>query len=1363
MIDMKAGKVSSFLCAVALGLTLFGFHSGNVEAPRNLPIGPPMVGLGEGNQTIENGTSNLTGNELIYPGYNFFSLPNASYEEPPSVVNGTLNISLKSTINFDPLIWVPAPFNNMETNYSEESHGHYLIQFTGSPREEWLNDTANLSAEFYGYVPMYAYLVQIENSQHVNISSRNYTRWLGVYHAGYKIDTYLQNMTENETAVPMSVCVYEQSDIYPVTEQLQSLGGYVTHNTTTVISVTINATKVPQIAQIEEVLWIELAPIGANTTLDVSTRIVDVRQQNNGPWTDDGDSIWRFNNIANRFEGITGAGVVVAIADTGIDAGNQDFANRIDAFYDYVYANQPGIAYTDITGHGTHVAGIVAGDSTNDAAFGRRFVGVAPGARLVIQRLPMGFLPQRPVPPVPSPLVLTSDASGQGASILSNSWGYRHFFWNQRAEWGRYFLQGTLFDKAARDANGQMPGEQPLLIIFAAGNSGAWGPSPFPPDPPWSTIQATAVPKNVLTVGASENVHLPAIRPVPPPPYPPLGVLNGDDFADNQDQVAVFSSRGPTDDLRIKPDVVAPGGLVISSLSANRIVFIPGVQNPWCPPPGGWDHLPDYGYCSGTSMATPHVSGAAALITQYYRSYYGFDPSPALVKALLINGAEDMGYGYGQVDLNNDQNLDVIQGDFDCDGIVEFPNTPVLGSYIQGWGRINVPNSIYSRDDRYIWFDDEQQYTFGPPSQGQFTASGETNEYSVTVGGTGDFKVTLVWTDEPATPNTPRGLVNDLDLVVRNIRGTRCYYGNSFRNELQGDNDLSLQRDCGPRTYRWNRDDRNNVENVFLRDPTAGRWTIEVRAHDIVQGPQNYALVISAPRDQIDSFEYTGRPWPFHGWWEYDHPDEGDATTVWDSELGSRVLHTTTTVGYMYGIAYTKRRNEHGSSIDISGRYFALDVKYDGYYYIYAQVMGRNLASTEPYKVWNIRYQPDCCQPTLYASNYVFRCLGDKYEDGNWHAIWRDLDDDLSLSGYEYLYTIAFYVRGQLYLDNLDILDNKNSQLEAEPRRSFGYAPGPYNSEDHTSLKLSEFYIFSAYGSQQNDQINVQFLVQNTGPTNIHVLYFFVYTERFHFGYTGGYDLGQDETYLVVSTRSLDSGFRWHFVPGYSYCPPEYPDCYGVPGQQKWYLWWEAALYLDTCDWDRDAVINDDEWFWIDPGNPANVGRLDPWHHDTDADSKIDSAEDYPMRDVKVQVRVTSVELYLFGDEGGSGDIDMFYIATVGTSYLVTDTYWNFIGPQERRDVNLYYTADVSDTATTVHLMWSLWDQDLGQDDQFDISLSPSFNYEYDINMQLPSVTRWAHGNDDPIAEVWLTIVPSSATPTLQYDRVDVMIGGSYY
>src|SRR5206468_2443457 len=322
--------------------------------------------------------------------------------------------------------------------------------------------------------------------------------------------------------------------------------------------------------------------------------------------------------------GFDGSGVTVAVADTGLDNGDAatmhpDLAGRVDAFLHYGSLTDAA----DEHSHGTHVTGIIAGNAAtgetdeNGALYG---LGVAPAAHIVVQRV----FDADGNDELPALETLTHDAVRAGAVIGSNSWG--------DDVQGRYDLSAAEFDGLVRDGDAATPGDQPYILEFSAGNAG----------PGAQTIDSPAVGKNVIATGASEN--------------------NRFDFfiyADGQETIADFSSRGPCEDGRLKPDVVTPGTWIASLQSESATD-----ENAWA----AIDNY--YQYQGGTSQAGPHASGAAAVFVQYYRAMHGnATPSPALVRAALINSAVDMD---------------------DESGTGPVPNND------EGWGRIDLTQIISS-------------------------------------------------------------------------------------------------------------------------------------------------------------------------------------------------------------------------------------------------------------------------------------------------------------------------------------------------------------------------------------------------------------------------------------------------------------------------------------------------------------------------------------------------------------------------------------------------------------------------------------------------------------------------------------------
>ena len=264
--------------------------------------------------------------------------------------------------------------------------------------------------------------------------------------------------------------------------------------------------------------------------------------------------------------------------------------------------------------------------------------------------------------------------------------------------------------------------------------------------------------------------------------------LRGDKVSDNGDDIAAFSSRGPTRDGRIKPDLVAPG----TNIASVRSQALDASADGW----GVYAPIPDkYMFDGGTSMATPLTTGAAAVVCQYLRTEKGRrTPSAALIKGTLIHAAQHRPYRHEP---------DSADQDFDMS---------------QGWGHVYLESVLAPQAPIQVrWYD----HTRG-------LRTGESMRWSCTlVSATVQLAITLIWTDYPGSAGHYPNLVNDLDLVVTSPSG-KTTYGNC----------RSDQADCRP-------DRANNVERVIIRSPEVGRYQIRVRAFNVPRGPQGFALVYS--------------------------------------------------------------------------------------------------------------------------------------------------------------------------------------------------------------------------------------------------------------------------------------------------------------------------------------------------------------------------------------------------------------------------------------------------------------------------------------------------------------------------------------
>lgn len=289
---------------------------------------------------------------------------------------------------------------------------------------------------------------------------------------------------------------------------------------------------------------------------------------------------------AHRHE-ITGAGVTVAVIDSGIDP-HPDLTepeSRLTGWRDLV-ANRPE-PYDD-DGHGTHVAGIIAG---NGFSSGGKYVGIAPEANLVGVKV-LGENGVGPISRVIAGLQWVVEKSKELDIRVVN------------LSLGAVTEKGYRTDPLSRAvAESRRRG---LVVCAAAGNEG----------PKEGTITTPGISPYAITVGSIDDKRT---------------VTRIDDV------IADHSSRGPTVDELSKPDLVAPGA-GITSLK-----------------PGG-----EYVALSGTSMATPMVAGAVALILQKYPHF-----NPEQVKKLLLSTAEDRGYdrmiqGAGYLDIKRALDLPAV-------------------------------------------------------------------------------------------------------------------------------------------------------------------------------------------------------------------------------------------------------------------------------------------------------------------------------------------------------------------------------------------------------------------------------------------------------------------------------------------------------------------------------------------------------------------------------------------------------------------------------------------------------------------------------------------------------------------------------
>lgn len=593
--------------------------------------------------------------------------------------------------------------------------GYYIVQFAASARDEWLDEIRAAGGEIVQYIPNQAFLVYATPEAMATIADHPRVRWTGAFQAGQQTSAGLRAYGNRRKAIAgqtgkgiFDIAVLAKTELEQVARTATDFGVTVRH-------------RIPLPNNFFNVLRVEMEPELALPLLQVSG-VLSVEPYVKPVREDERSAQILAGNFFNPNElklpgydsqaqfGVDGRGVAVAVADDGVgipgDGGFYLTAGNV------VNAPLRG-AEAGGNGHGHLNASIIAGDlpfSVLDPLGFNYGLGVARKANIInVPFLRAGYGGTEF--DVCNDTVGTAGPNGASGFILSNSWGAGV---NENA----YDSLAGQFDGFVRDSSAASKLD-PLCIVFSAGNLGAGG------------LTRPKAAKNVITVGSSENIR-PQLAPT----------------ANGLDDLSDFSSHGPAADGRIKPDLTAPGTAITGGRTGTEELF------------GNIDSA--HRWSSGASHAAAHVAGAAALFTQFWKDgHSGAYPSPALVKAALINGAQEMN-GAGS--------------------LATVPNSA------EGWGRLNLQNVLKTGvPTKYVNQTSVLSKTGEEVAFTGFVASANRG-----------LRISLVWTDPPAI-NDP-ALVNNLDLEV--LIGETVYRGNVFTD--------------GVSSSGGSADRQNNVENVFL-------------------------------------------------------------------------------------------------------------------------------------------------------------------------------------------------------------------------------------------------------------------------------------------------------------------------------------------------------------------------------------------------------------------------------------------------------------------------------------------------------------------------------------------------------------------
>jgi serine protease AprX len=554
---------------------------------------------------------------------------------------------------------------------SQDDHSSKLviITFDGPIEEAWKEKVEDLGVELGDYLPDFSFLARVPNDKaRAALKKLPFVKRVQSYLPSYKLSPALAKALDSKKDVQVAVIGFNRkNDLRPT---LKRLGG----------------NDVSHIESVKGIRHISSLSVRGNrldkllTSDDVVAVLpIPKRKLHN----DVAAGILHADTLQGT--GYTGKGQIVGVIDTGLDTGDvhaihPDLQGQVKALYAVARENDA----SDPIGHGTHVAGSILG--TGEASDGR-YKGMAPDAKLVFHSV--GGNSEEDGLLFDDVYSLLEEAYDDGARIHSDSWG--------NDDLGDYSIDSFVFDAFLWE-------HPDMVALVAAGNAGEDG---------YGTVGSPATAKNVITVGASENDR------------PEMDDVE----SDNPDEVADFSSRGPTLDGRIKPDVVSPGTFILStrsSLASDDHFWLPFNQY--------------YAYMGGTSMATPVLAGGIAQIRQYLNEKNITKPSGALLKGMIITGA------------------DVL------------PNAYLED---QGYGRANLEAALETT------FVDE---TKGLKTKGKATYTVNVTETSK------PFVATLTWTDYPASPIPLKKLVNDLNLTVKAPDG-KTYNGNDFEQPYNNEVD----------------------------------------------------------------------------------------------------------------------------------------------------------------------------------------------------------------------------------------------------------------------------------------------------------------------------------------------------------------------------------------------------------------------------------------------------------------------------------------------------------------------------------------------------------------------------------------------
>lgn len=452
-----------------------------------------------------------------------------------------------------------------------------LLQFVGPTQPAWMARLEAAGVPVLAYLHPYTYLVwNGDGAVDTALDTLEAVRWAGAWPQSARIAATL----DQRSAGPASVRLlsWRGAGTHRAAEW-SALGAKVddvserdpVYTDTRLI---VSGLRLSQLAALPGVVSIQPVPVDGGLRGEISN------QQFAGNVGADNLPLPDYRNWLAQFK-LDGLGVLMANVDAGVDTSHPNLASR------FVSCTGSTCGLGASSSHGTHTAGIMAADGSDNIRNAGNFVrglGVSFAAHMVEQKNAPFFQQAGGM------LLLMQESTQNGALLSNNSWG-------PSGSPRGYDSDTRQVDIGVRDADAALAGDQPLIYVLSIMNGFGGVSSQGTPDEA----------KNTITVGSTRSQ---------------IGVHSADTQWRN---LSDSTGHGPALDGRRIPHLVAPGCSVDSTIS------------------GGYELM------CGTSQAAPHVSGAAALFAQGYKRRTGVFPSPALTRAAMIAATVDL-QGFSDAD-----------------------------------------------------------------------------------------------------------------------------------------------------------------------------------------------------------------------------------------------------------------------------------------------------------------------------------------------------------------------------------------------------------------------------------------------------------------------------------------------------------------------------------------------------------------------------------------------------------------------------------------------------------------------------------------------------------------------------------------